>query len=75
MTSGTAGGIVVGVGGFLGRAQCFGDVAEVDADAGPGGGAAAHAVDEDIVDGEECSGFRVFCFPSFEAGEGIRFAG
>ncbi len=75
MTSGTAGGIVVGLGGFLGWALFLGDVAQVDADAGPGGGAAAHAIDEDVVDGEECRGFRVFCFPSFEAGEGIRFAG
>ena len=57
-----AGGVVVGVGGLLGGALVFGDVAEVDADAVPDGGAAAHAVDEDVVFGEVGCGFGVFCF-------------
>ena len=60
---------MVGVGGFLWGALVFGDVAEVDAYAGPGGGAASHGVDEDVVDGEVGCGFGVLCLPSFEAFE------
>ena len=44
-----AGRIVIGIGRFLERPDVFGDVAEVDADAVPDGGAAAHAIGEDVV--------------------------
>jgi hypothetical protein len=65
-----AGGIVIGIGRFLARPDVFGDVAQVDANSGPGGGAAAHGVDQDVVHGEirRCGG--VFAFPAYEAGEG-----
>jgi len=45
-------------------------VAQVDANPGPGGGAAAHGVDQDVVHGEIRGGGGVFGFPPFQAGEG-----
>src|SRR4051812_26874014 len=63
-------GIVIGIGRFLSRPDVFGDVAQVDANTGPGGGAAAHGVDQDVVHGEMRGGGGVFGFPAFEAGQG-----
>lgn len=68
-----AGGVVVGVGGFLRGSELFGDVAEVDTDSSPGGGTAPHGVDEDVVDGEMGGSFGIVCFPAFEAFEGGLF--
>ncbi len=59
-----AGGIVVRVGDGLLRAAGFGDVPQVEADAVPDGGAAAHAVDEDVVLGEVGGGFGVALSPA-----------
>jgi hypothetical protein len=70
-----AGGIVVGIGCGLWGPFGFGDVAEVEADSIPDGGAAAHSVDEDVVFGEIGCGFRVFFFPASEAGFGGGFVG
>ena len=65
-----AGGIVIGIGRFLARPDLFGDVAQVDANTGPGGGAAAHRVDQDVVHGEMRGGSSVLGFPAFETGQG-----
>ncbi len=51
----------------------FRDVTEIDADSVPNGGITAHAVDEDIVDGEISGGRRVFFLPAGEASFGGRF--
>jgi hypothetical protein len=59
-----AGGIIVGIGCGLCGALIFGNVAQVDADAIPDGGAASHAVDEDVVFGEMLGGFRMGCLPA-----------
>ena len=56
-------------------ASGFGDVAEVDADAVPDVGGAAHAVDEDVVVGEVGGGFGVGGAPAVEAGFGGGFVG
>jgi hypothetical protein len=56
---------------LLRRAIGFGDIAQVDADAVPDGGSAAHAVGEDVVQREVRCGFRVRGAPAFEA----RFGG
>ena len=58
VTAPFAGGIVVGVGSFLGGTNRLGDVTEIDADAGPGGGAAAHGVNKNVVYGKMLRGFR-----------------
>ena len=66
---------MVGVRSLLRRARVLGDVAEVESNAGEGRGAAAHGVDEDVVDGQQGGGFRVIRFPAFEAGEGFGLIG
>lgn len=50
------------------RTERLGDVAEIDADAVPDGAGAAHAIDEDVVDGEMSCSFGVVLFPAFETG-------
>ena len=75
MSAPLAGGIVVGVGGLLGGADLFGDVAEINADAVPDGAGTAHAVDEDVVDGEILGGFRMGGAPAVEASFGSGFVG
>ncbi len=50
--------------GGLWRAVSLGHVTQVDADAVPDGGAAAHPVDEDVVFGEVRCGFGVGGFPA-----------
>ena len=64
-----AGGVVVGVGCGLGWAFGLGDIAQVDADAVPDVRSAAHAVDEDVVGGEQGGGLGMGLLPAFEAGE------
>lgn len=61
-------GIVVRVRLLLRRSLLFGHVAEVDADAIPDAGGSAHAIDEDIVDGEQGCGFRMCLPPALEPG-------
>ena len=63
---GSSSGSGVSCGGRSG----FRDVAEVHADAGPGRGAAAHAIDQHIVDGEVLGRLGVLRLPALEAGEG-----
>ncbi len=55
---------------MLGGAEGFGDVAEVDADAVPDVGGAAHAIEEDVLFGEVGGGFGVRGAPAVEAGFG-----
>lgn len=69
----SAGGVVVGVRCGLGGAVGFGDMAQIDPDAIPDAGAATHAVDEDVVDGEVTGGFGKFFFPAGKAGFGCGF--
>ena len=61
--------IVVGVGRFLRRADRFGHVAQVHANARPRRRAAAHRVDENVVDRELRRRFRMLRFPALEPGE------
>ncbi len=68
-----AGGVVVGIGGLLGGALGFGDVAEVYADAVPDVGGTAHAVGEDVIFGEVSRSFGVLFAPAGEAGFGSGF--
>lgn len=70
-----AGGIVVGVGCGLRGAVGFGNVAEVEADSVPDGGATTHTVDENVVFGEKSCGFGVMFFPASEASFGGGFVG
>src|SRR5690606_19767171 len=64
-------GIVVGVGILLRGALVFRHVAEVDADARPHRRAAAHRVDEDVLDGEVGGRGGVAGLPALEPGEGV----
>ncbi len=59
-----------GSGVSCGGRMLFGDVAQIDANTRPGGGAPAHGVHQDVVHGEMRGGCRMFGFPSFQAGEG-----
>ena len=59
--------VVVGVGRLLRRARRLGHVAQVDADARPGRRAAAHRVDQHVVDGEQRGGLGVARLPALEA--------
>src|SRR5262249_26244784 len=68
-------GIVVGYGRLLRRALLFGNVAQVDPDARPGGRASAHGVDEDIVLVEPRRGLGVPGLPALEAGQRVPFLG
>src|SRR5688572_27084651 len=70
-----AGGVLVGVGRFGGGAFGFGNVAQIDANAGPGGGAATHGIDEHVVDGELGGGAGMTALPALEAGEGSGLVG
>ena len=45
---------------------------QIDPDARPGGRAAAHRVDEDVVRLQPPRRFRVTALPAFEAGERVR---
>src|SRR5581483_2916822 len=58
------GGIVVGIGRGLGGTEVFRHMAQVHANAVPDVARAAHAVDEDVVDGEVFCRFRVRGFPA-----------
>ena len=60
----SSGWVVVGIGNGLSWTLVFGDVTKVDADSVPDGGAAAHAVDEDVIFGEVGSGFGVVLSPA-----------
>src|SRR5207244_3786519 len=65
-------GIVVGFGRLLGRTLALRNVTEIDPDAGPGGRAAAHRVDEDVVNVQARRSLRVPGLPAFEPGERVR---
>src|SRR5262249_39107045 len=62
-------GVVVGVGCLLGGSVRFGYVAKVDPDSRPGGRAAAHGVDQHVVDRESLRGFGMLRLPALEARE------
>src|SRR4029077_4239781 len=64
-------GIVVGVGRLLGRAFGLRNVAQVDPDARPGAGPAAHRVDQDVVFLQERRNLGMASLPAFEAGESV----
>ena len=65
-----ASGVVVGVWSLLRGPLIFRDVAQVDADAIPDGGASAHAVDKDVVRREVGGGLEVRLLPASESGFG-----
>ena len=65
-------GIIVRFGRIFWRALALGNVAQIDPDASPGGRAAAHRVDEDIVLVQKHSRLRIPGLPAFEAGERVR---
>ena len=52
IASGRARRVIVGIRRLLGRTNRFRDIAEIDANAGPRGGAASHRIDEDVFDGD-----------------------
>src|SRR5690242_18127801 len=62
--------IIVGIGRFLRRPDGFGDVAQVHANARPGGRAAAHRIHQDIVYGKGIRGSRILALPTLETSEG-----
>lgn len=67
--------IDVRIGSFLHRAKIFRHVAEVDPDSRPSGGASAHGVHQNIVNGEEFPDAGVLLLPTLETSKSVLFVG
>src|SRR6185369_11581685 len=67
--------IVIGVGSFLQRPQCFRNMTKIDPNTGPGRRSASHGVDQHVVRGEESGYLGMFRFPSLQTRKGGSFVG
>src|SRR5579864_9606567 len=64
--------VVIWVGSFLRRTKAFGHVAQVHADAGPGGGPPSHGIDKYVIDRKQTCDLGVTLFPAIQASERSR---
>src|SRR5947209_6453341 len=70
-----AGGIVIGIGGFLRWSLVFRNMPQVYANAIPDRGRPSHAVDEDVIDGEVRCCLGMPSLPALQAGLRRGFVG